>query len=95
MDTGFISSVVGVTSLKRAATIWVLAEFELNLLDLLVTIYANISLALLMWFMHNLNEDKCIAHLWILKSTCRGGLYLSAKGAKTNYRFLWSVKTCV
>lgn len=88
MDTGTISFMVGVMSLKRAAIMLVLAELEWYPLDLLVMISAMMLFKLSTWLMKNSKRDKCIDPLCTLGSTCLDELDLSVRGAKTYIKFL-------
>lgn len=65
----------------------VLAEFERYSMDHLLSLSANVLFVLSMRFMKNSNRDRCTAHLCTLKSTCRGELGLSVRGAKTTTRY--------
>lgn len=83
-----MSSVVGMMSLKRAATMLAFAEFERYSFDCAINTSGNILFAPPIGLLRNLNRDRCNAYLCAWDSTCRDESGLSGRGAKTNNRLL-------
>lgn len=60
----------------------------------LVRMSANTLLNPSTWLMYNWNMDRFITDSCAFDTTWRGEFGLSARGANTNNRFLWSVSMC-